>query len=43
MKSITVTKPTPIGEIIKTPAGHDILAKALYSVGMGIDILKKML
>ena len=41
MKSITVTKTTPIGEIIKTPAGHDILAKALYSVGMSLDILKK--
>lgn len=41
MKSITVTKTTPIGEIIATPAGHDILAKALYSVGMSLDILKK--
>ena len=41
MKTITVTKTTPIGEIIATPAGHDILAKALYSVGMSLDILKK--
>ena len=41
MKSITVTRNTPIGEILQTPAGHDILAKALYSVGMGLDILKK--
>ena len=41
MKSITVTRNTPIGEILETPAGHDILAKALYSVGMGLDILKK--
>ena len=41
MNSITVTKTTPIGEIIKTPAGHDILAKALLSVGMSLDMLKK--
>lgn len=41
MKSITVTRNTPLGEIIGTPAGHDILAKALLSVGMSIDILKK--
>ena len=28
-----VTKATPIGEIMKTPAGHDIIMKALYSFG----------
>lgn len=41
MKSIVITKNTPLGEIIGTPTGHDILMKALYSVGLGGEILKK--
>lgn len=36
-----VTRSTKIADIIRTPAGHDILAKALYSMGLSIDILKK--
>ena len=38
---MTVTRQTPLGEIMKTPAGHDILMKALYQVGLSGDILKK--
>ncbi len=36
-----VNKNTPISEIIKTPAGHDIIMKALYSVGLSGEFLKK--
>ncbi len=36
-----VTKATPIGEIMKTPAGHDIIMKALYSFGLSGEFLKK--
>ncbi len=36
-----VTKTTPIGEIMKTPAGHDIIMKALYSLGLSGEFLKK--
>ncbi len=36
-----VNKNTPISEIIRTPAGHDIIMKALYSVGLGGEFLKK--
>ena len=36
-----VNKNTPISEIIRTPAGHDIIMKALYSVGLSGDFLKK--
>ena len=36
-----VNKNTPISEIIRTPAGHDIIMKALYSVGLNGDFLKK--
>ncbi len=36
-----VNKNTPISEIIRTPAGHDIIMKALYSVGLGGDFLRK--
>lgn len=41
MADILVTKDTPLGEILRTPAGHDIIMKALYQVGMSGDILKK--
>lgn len=36
-----VNKNTPISEILKTPAGHDIIMKALYSVGLSGEFLKK--
>ncbi len=36
-----VNKNTPISEIIATPAGHDIIMKALYSVGLSGDFLRK--
>lgn len=36
-----VNKNTPISEIIRTPAGHDIIMKALYSVGLSGEFLKK--
>lgn len=36
-----VTRQTKIADIIKTPAGHDIIAKALYSMGLSLDVLKK--
>lgn len=36
-----VNKNTPISEIIRTPAGHDIIMKALYSVGLSGDFLRK--
>ena len=41
MQNINVTRQTKLCDIISTPAGHDIIAKALYSVGLNIDILKK--
>lgn len=36
-----ITRETSLGEIIATPAGHDIIMKALYQVGISGDILKK--
>ena len=36
-----VNKNTPVSEILKTPAGHDIIMKALYSVGISGDFLRK--
>ncbi|MBE6772690.1 MAG: alpha-glucosidase [Clostridia bacterium] len=41
MADIIVTKDTQLGEIMKTPAGHDIIMKALYSVGVSGDAVKK--
>ena len=41
MANIVVTKDTPLGEIMKTPAGHDIIMKALYSVGLSGGMLRK--
>ncbi len=40
MANITVTRDTALGEIMKTPAGHDIIMKALYSVGVSGKILE---
>ena len=36
-----VTRETKIADIIRTPAGHDILMKALYAAGLDGSILKK--
>ena len=36
-----ITRDTTLGEIMSTPAGHDIIMKALYQVGMSGDMLKK--
>lgn len=36
-----VTRDTKIADIIRTPAGHDIIMKALYAAGLNGDILKK--
>ena len=36
-----ITRETSLGEIIETPAGHDIIMKALYQVGISGEILKK--
>ena len=36
-----ITRDTTLGEIISTPAGHDIIMKALYQVGMSGEMLKK--
>lgn len=41
MENIVITKDTAIGDIMKTPAGHDIIMKALYSIGLSGNILKK--
>ncbi len=41
MANIEITRKTPLGEILATPAGHDIIMKALYQVGMSGDVLKK--
>jgi len=36
-----ITRNSALGEIMATPAGHDIIMKALYQVGISGDILKK--
>ena len=36
-----VTRDTKLADIISTPAGHDILMKALYAAGLDGNILKK--
>ena len=36
-----ITRNSTLGEIMATPAGHDIIMKALYQVGISGDILKK--
>lgn len=41
MQNVNITKDTKLRDIISAPAGHDIIAKALYSVGLDISILKK--
>lgn len=41
MAEINVTRNSTLGEIMATPAGHDIIMKALYQVGISGDMLKK--
>ncbi len=39
MQKWMVTKETKLKDVLKTPAGHDILAKAFYSLGLSEKIL----
>lgn len=41
MESFTVTKDTKIKDVLKSPAGHDILAKALYAAGLDLSVITK--
>lgn len=41
MESFKVTKDTKIKDILKSPAGHDIIMKALYSAGVDASLLTK--
>ena len=41
MESFTVTRETKIKDILKSPAGHDILAKALYAAGLDLSVITK--
>ena len=41
MESFTVTKDTKIKDMLKSPAGHDILAKALYAAGLDLSVVTK--
>lgn len=41
MESFTVTKETKLKDMLKSPAGHDILAKALYSAGLDLSVITK--
>ena len=41
MNNFTVTRDTKIKDILKSPAGHDIIAKALYSMGLDSSLITK--
>lgn len=41
MESMKITRDTKIKDILKTPAGHDIVMKALYSLGIDSTLLTK--
>ncbi|MDO4379499.1 MAG: alpha-glucosidase [Clostridia bacterium] len=41
MESFIVTRETKIKDILKSPAGHDILAKALYAAGLDLSVITK--
>ena len=41
MESFTVTRETKLKDILKSPAGHDILAKALYAAGLDLSVITK--
>ncbi len=39
MPDLTITRETRLRDILKTPAGHDILAKAFYSIGLSEKVV----
>ncbi|MBO5184302.1 MAG: alpha-glucosidase [Clostridia bacterium] len=41
MESFTVTRDTKLKDILRSPAGHDILAKALYAAGLYLSVITK--
>ena len=41
MESFTVTRDTKLKDVLRSPAGHDILAKALYSAGLDLSVITK--
>lgn len=41
MSNFVVTRNTKIKDILKSPAGHDIIAKALYSMGLDVSLISK--
>ena len=41
MESFKVTRNTKIKDVLKSPAGHDIIMKALYSVGVDSSVITK--
>lgn len=41
MENTQITRDTKIKDILKTPAGHDIIMKALYSLGIDSSVLTK--
>lgn len=41
MESFTVTRDTKLKDILRSPAGHDILAKALYAAGLDLSVITK--
>ena len=41
MESFTVTRETKLKDILRSPAGHDILAKALYAAGLDLSVITK--
>ena len=36
-----ITRKTRLKDVIKTPSGHDIIARLLYSLGMDLDVIRK--
>ena len=41
MDNMKITRETKIKDILKYPAGHDIIMKALYSLGLDSALLTK--
>ncbi|MCM1545226.1 MAG: alpha-glucosidase, partial [Ruminococcus sp.] len=41
MESFKVTRETKIKDILKSPSGHDIIKKALYTIGMDASVITK--
>ena len=36
-----ITRKTRLSDVIKSPSGHDIIARLLYSLGMDLDVIRK--